>query len=115
MQSHSGRVRFERRERNHRAVWTGERLKLWLNTFFSGERVIVLANREPMMNDRAADGRIVARRSAGGLVTALEPLVQACSGVWVAHGAGTADRAIVDRRDGLDVPPASSQYRLRRV
>jgi trehalose 6-phosphate synthase len=115
MQSQSGRVRFKRRERNPTAVWTGERLKIWLNTFFSGEHVIVLANREPIMHDRAADGRIVARRSAGGLVTALEPLVQACSGVWVAHGAGTADRAVVDRRDGLDVPPASPQYRLRRV
>ena len=61
------------------------------------------------------DGGIVVRRSAGGLVTALEPLIRACSGVWVAHGAGTADRAVVDRRDGLDVPPANPQYRLRRV
>jgi trehalose 6-phosphate synthase len=75
----------------------------------------VLANREPIRHDRAADGSIVVRRSASGLVTALEPLIEACSGVWVAHGAGTADRAVVDRRNGLDVPPASPMYRLRRV
>ena len=55
------------------------------------------------------------QRSAGGLVTALEPLLQACSGVWVAHGAGSADRAVVDRRDGLNVPPDHPAYRLRRV
>lgn len=55
------------------------------------------------------------RQSAGGLVTALGPLIQASSGVWVAHGAGTADRLVVDGRDGIDVPPATPSYRLRRV
>lgn len=104
-----------RREPNRRAVWTGERLRTWVNTFFNGERIVVLANREPFMHDCAADGGIVIRRSASGVVTALEPLLKACSGVWVAHGAGTADRAVVDRRSGLDVPPANPQYRLRRV
>jgi trehalose 6-phosphate synthase len=75
----------------------------------------VLANREPIRHERAADGRIVVKRSASGLVTALEPLIEASSGVWVAHGAGTADSAVVDWRDGLDVPPANPLYRLRRV
>jgi len=77
--------------------------------------LIVLANREPIRHDRASNGRIVERRSASGLVTALEPLLESCSGVWVAHGAGTADRVVVDSRDGLDVPPANPLYRLRRV
>lgn len=77
--------------------------------------IVVLANREPLRHDRAADGRIVVRRSASGLVTALEPLIQSCSGIWVAHGTGTADLAVVDWRDGLDVPPANPLYRLRRV
>ena len=103
------------RELNSRGVWTEARLKTLLDTFFSRERIVVLANREPFVHDRASDGRIVVRRSASGLVTALEPLVQACSGVWVAHGAGTADNIVVDRRDGVDVPPANPQYRLRRV
>lgn len=77
--------------------------------------IVVLANREPIRHDRTADGRIVVRRSASGLVTALEPLIQSCSGIWVAHGTGTADLAVVDWRDGLDVPPANPLYRLRRV
>jgi trehalose 6-phosphate synthase len=96
-------------------VWTEQRLQSWVNTFFTGERIIVLANREPFMHERAADGRLVARRSASGLVTALEPIVRACSGVWVAHGAGAADRFVVDARNGVGVPPANPQYRLRRV
>jgi trehalose 6-phosphate synthase len=106
---------FTKREPVRQAVWTRERLQTWLHTFFSGDRVVVLANREPFMHDRAADGGIVVRRSASGLVTALEPLVQACSGVWVAHGTGTADADVVDRRNGLGVPPANPRYRLRRV
>ena len=57
----------------------------------------------------------VVKRSASGLVTALEPLVEACSGIWVAHGAGNADTACADDRGGLNVPPANPQYRLRYV
>jgi trehalose 6-phosphate synthase len=103
------------RDPNQRAGWGAHDLRAWLATAFRGESIVVLANREPIRHDRAADGSIAVRRSAGGLVTALEPLIQACSGVWVAHGAGTADRLVVDGRDGLDVPPANPPYRLRRV
>src|SRR4029450_11670926 len=67
------------------------------------------------MHDRAADGSFVVRRSGSGLVTALEPIVRACSGVWVAHGSGAADRYVVDARSGVDVPPANRQDRLPRV
>ena len=103
------------REKDTRPVWTAERLQRSLETLFDGESIVVLANREPFRHDREPAGNIVVRRSAGGLVTALEPLIRACSGVWVAHGAGTADRAVVDWRDGLDVPAGSPTYRLRRV
>ncbi|HEY6123113.1 MAG TPA: hypothetical protein VIV63_00565, partial [Steroidobacteraceae bacterium] len=54
-------------------------------------RVIVLANRAPIRHDFDTSGRVVATRSTGGLVTALEPLVETYSGTWVAHAAGTAD------------------------
>lgn len=97
-----------------RPAWTADRLRSSLTTLFGSESIVVLANRQPFSHQRhAAD--IVVQRSAGGLVTALEPLLEACSGVWVAHGAGHADREVVDRRDGLDVPPADPKYRLRRV
>jgi len=96
-------------------MWTAARLQRWIGASEFGGPIVVLANREPVRHDRAADGAIVAKRSGGGLVTALEPLVEACSGVWVAHGAGTADRAVVDRRDGVALPPANPAYRLRRV
>lgn len=101
-------------ESNRRAVWTEQRLSRWVKAFLGDARVIVLANREPFMHQHGADG-IVATRSASGLVTALEPIMQACGGVWVAHGSGNADRAVVDRRDGVGLPPENPRYRLRRV
>jgi trehalose 6-phosphate synthase len=79
------------------------------------DRVIVLANRAPFRHERALDGGVSVTRSASGLVTALEPLVERYSGIWVAHGAGSADAAVVDARGGLRVPAASPQYRLRYV
>jgi trehalose 6-phosphate synthase len=82
----------------------------------SGKPIVVLANRAPLSCERSVDGRIKYKRSAGGLVTALEPLVEACSGTWVAHGAGNDDDGMcVDDRGGLDVPPANLGYRLRHV
>ena len=104
-----------RRDPNPRAFWSAERLRDWVATVYGGESILVLANREPFRHDVAPGGTIEVRRSTGGLVTALEPLMQACSGVWVAHGSGTADRIVVDEHDGLDVPPAKPSYRLRRV
>lgn len=95
--------------------WTSERLRTWLKAFYAGKSIVVLANREPFRHDRASNNGVIVKRSSGGLVTALEPLIEACSGVWVAHGAGTADRLVVDERDGIDVPPAKPRYRLRRV
>src|SRR5262245_54252380 len=70
---------------NAPAVWTAERLRACVDKLCCGDRIVVLANCEPFRHERMPDGSIKVRRSASGLVTALEPLVQACSGVWVAH------------------------------
>ena len=77
-------------------LWTPERLKDSLRHRLHGERVVVLANREPYIHERHADGGIEVTHPASGLVTALEPVMRACSGVWVAHGSGIADRETVD-------------------
>ena len=52
---------------------------------------------------------------AGGLVTALDPVLQSCGGLWVAHGAGEADRETADERGRISVPPDDPRYTLRRV
>lgn len=96
-------------------VWTPERLKLTLNRHLHGERLIVMANREPYIHNRIATGAIQVLHPASGLVSALEPVLRACSGVWVAHGAGSADRETADKHSRVRVPPGEESYELRRV
>ena len=96
-------------------LWTAERLKQTLNRDLQGEKIVILANREPYIHNRAEDGSIEVQHPASGLVTALEPIMRACSGVWVAHGSGSADRETVDRNDHVRVPPDEKSYHIRRV
>ncbi len=94
--------------------WTKERLKETLTKSLSGERVVILANREPYIHERRGD-RIEVQHPASGLVTALEPVMRACSGVWVAHGSGSADRETADAKGRIWVPPGEKLYTMRRV
>jgi trehalose 6-phosphate synthase len=96
-------------------LWTAERLKQTLNRDLHGEKIIILANREPYIHNHIGDGGIEVQHPASGLVTALEPIMRACSGVWVAHGSGSADRETVDRNDHVRVPPNEKSYHIRRV
>jgi trehalose 6-phosphate synthase len=95
--------------------WTAERLQQTLNRHLHGEKIVILANREPYIHNHVADGKIEVQHPASGLVTALEPIMRACSGVWVAHGSGDADRETVDRNDHVRVPPGEESYLIRRV
>ncbi|OGR19741.1 MAG: trehalose-6-phosphate synthase, partial [Deltaproteobacteria bacterium RIFOXYB2_FULL_66_7] len=79
-----------------------------------GAKLIVVSNREPYIHTYEGD-EIQCMRPASGLTTALDPVMRACGGVWVAHGSGTADRATVDERDRVAVPPEEPSYTLRRV
>jgi trehalose 6-phosphate synthase len=76
--------------------------------------VIIVSNREPYIHERAG-GALEVRRPASGLVTAVEPVMRACSGTWIAHGSGSADREVVDARDRVAVPPGHADYWLRRI
>ena len=100
------------------APWNAGRLRQLLNTHLRGDEVIVVSNREPCIHDRDDHGDIVVKRPASGLVTAIEPVVRACSGTWIAHGAGSADRETVDEHDRLRIPPdeeEGGEYALRRL
>ncbi|HEX4583740.1 MAG TPA: trehalose-6-phosphate synthase [Burkholderiaceae bacterium] len=95
-------------------AWAPETLRQILRQDLRGEEVIVVSNREPYLHERR-DGRIEVRRPASGLVTALEPIMRACSGTWIAHGSGSADRDMVDRHDRVAVPPEHPAYQIRRL
>jgi trehalose-6-phosphate synthase len=95
-------------------VWNAERLQSLLRTQLRGDQVIVVSNREPYIHEKK-DGRLVVQRPASGLVTAVEPIMRACAGTWIAHGSGGADRLAVDKHDRVALPPGHSDYLLRRV
>jgi trehalose 6-phosphate synthase len=96
-------------------TWSAERLRSTLTQHLRGERIVLLANREPYIHERGPTGQLSVLHPASGLVTALEPVLRACSGVWVAHGSGSADRDVVDEHDRVRVPPGENSYTVRRV
>ena len=105
----------ETRTRDESQVtWTPESLRAILHGELRGEDVIVVSNREPYIHQHRGD-HIEAQRPASGLVTALEPIMRACSGTWIAHGSGSADREMVDKHDRVAVPPENPAYQIRRV
>jgi trehalose 6-phosphate synthase len=78
------------------------------------DQAIILSNRGPVSQERGTDGSLRSRRSSGGLVTALEPLVQACAGTWVSCGTQAGETPI-EAKGVFDVRSATSRYRLRHV
>jgi alpha,alpha-trehalose-phosphate synthase [UDP-forming] len=98
----------------HASVWTAERLRISLRSKLKGKPLFVVSNREPYMHVKGDRGLEVLV-PASGLVTALEPVLVASDGTWVAHGSGNADRENVDESSRLRVPPDLPSYTLRRV
>ncbi|HEY3219796.1 MAG TPA: trehalose-6-phosphate synthase, partial [Gemmatimonadales bacterium] len=120
--AHDLRQLIEDIEADHRSrdedqlVWTPSTLRDILRRELRGQEVIVVSNREPYIHVRR-DTEVEVWRPASGLVAALEPIMRACSGTWIAHGGGSADREVVDSHDRLAVPPPPEKaaYQLRRV
>ena len=96
------------------SLWTAERLCVHVRGRLGDSRLFVVSNREPYFHTRQGKA-IQAIVPASGLVTALEPVLCACDGTWIAHGSGEADREVVDKNDRLRVPPDDHRYTLRRV
>ncbi len=94
--------------------WSPATLQDLLENELPDAEVFVVSNREPYIHNHA-EGGVVVQRPASGLVSALEPVMRACGGTWVAHGSGSADRETVDATDHVLVPPEKPAYRLRRI
>jgi trehalose-6-phosphate synthase len=77
--------------------------------------IIAVSNREPYMHRRRTDGTIVPLPTTGGVAVALDALMRERGGTWIAHGAGEADRDVVDAHDRIRVPPDAPAYTLKRI
>ncbi len=96
------------------SYWTADRLSVHVRSKLGDSQLFVVSNREPYSHVHRGKS-VEAMVPASGLVTALQPILCACDGTWIAHGSGDADREMVDGHDRLRVPPEEPKYALRRV
>jgi trehalose-6-phosphate synthase len=115
MEQARGEAEAEARLRNAKdSEWTAPRLAAYLRDKLGEGKLYVVSNREPYIHRHTSNG-IAVSAPASGLVAAIEPVLCACDGTWIAHGSGNADAETVDANDKLRVPPGESRYTMRRV
>ncbi|MFH1382098.1 MAG: trehalose-6-phosphate synthase [Chloroflexota bacterium] len=95
-------------------MWTRESLHELVKEKLSGYLFVVVSNREPYIHTFSGR-KIIHQVPASGLTGALDPVMQACGGTWVAHGSGSADKEVVDKDNKVGVPPEDPRYSLKRV
>lgn len=96
------------------AIWTPERLKVEMENLLKEKKLIVVSNREPYMHIHEGK-EIKCIVPASGMITAMEPILKACSGLWIASGTGDADKETVDKNGKVEVPPEEPKYTLKRL
>jgi alpha,alpha-trehalose-phosphate synthase [UDP-forming] len=108
--SEEARLRLEKLD----SPWTSARLKEFIKAYLKDRPIYVVSNREPYVHTKTKKG-VSWSVPASGMVTALEPVMEACGGTWIAHGSGTADKETADAEGRLRVPPDEPKYTLKRV
>ena len=97
-------------------LWTEKRLRDLVVAKLGENSLFVVSNREPYLHVFDAErNETKVIFPASGVVTAIDPVLRACGGTWVAHGSGNADRRFVNSRNKLGVPPGDERYILKRV
>ena len=95
-------------------TWTREKLRRLVHREIGDYKLIVVSNRQPYVHDLIG-GELSYASPAGGLTTAIDPLMQECGGTWVAYGGGRGDWLAVDAKNRIQVPPDDPAYTLRLV
>lgn len=80
----------------------------------SGAGLIIVSNREPYVHKKTGPG-VKVEKTTGGLTSAMDDVLRATGGTWVAWGSGSGDRDAVDGRGHILVPPGNPSYTLKRV
>ena len=95
-------------------MWTRDSLRDLVKEKLAEYLFIVVSNREPYLHTFSGK-KIITRVPASGLTTALDPVMRACGGTWIAHGSGDADKKVVDKDNKVGVPPEKPSYFLKRI
>lgn len=108
--SEEARLRLEKLD----SPWTAQRLQEFIKDILKGRSIIMVSNREPFIHTKNG-GKISYYAPASGMVTAIEPVMRSCGGLWIAHGSGDADKLVVDKNSKIKVPPDEPRYTLKRI
>lgn len=95
-------------------MWNREGLKELIKQKMADYLFVIVSNREPYVHTFQGE-EIKCGMPASGVTMALDPVMQSCGGIWIAHGSGDADKEVVDAHNHIQVPPEESRYTLRRV
>ncbi len=95
--------------------WTAERLKEFIKAYLKDRPIYVVSNAEPYVHTKDRSGAVTVSVPAGGVITAIEPVMEACEGTWIANGSGNADKEASDENGELRVPPEEPKYTLKRI
>lgn len=96
------------------APWTSDRLKEFIRNTAKDRKIVIVSNREPYIHTKVGN-KITYYTPASGMVTAMEPVIRAANGTWIAHGSGDADHLVTDKKDRIAVPPDDPKYTLKRI
>lgn len=108
--SQEAKLRLEKLD----SPWTAQRLQEFSKKLIKDRTIVVASNREPYIHIKKGN-KIEYYEPASGMVTAIQPMIQACGGLWIAHGSGNADKLVVNRNDKIRVPPDEPKYTLKRI
>lgn len=116
VQSHVRKLEKEYRQAGlTNTHWSAETLHDFVKSRLPSEQLISVSFRQPYSHVRDDAGNVAVTTPASGLVTALEPIMKACSGTWIAVSTGNADREMSDASGSVMVPPQNPAYKLRRL
>ena len=104
------RMRLEKLD----SPWTSERLKEFIKAYLKNRPIFIVSNQEPYIHQKIKN-EIVFSEVPSGLNTAVNSVMEACGGVWIAHGSGNADKETSDEHGKLQVPPNDPRYTLKRI
>ena len=93
-------------------MWTKADLQQLVKREIGDCRLVVVSNRQPYVH-QVVDGKVRLDVPTGGLINAIDPLMQACGGTWVAYGSGDGDRLVVESGNRIQVPPDNPSYTMR--
>lgn len=94
--------------------WSSASLFDFVCEHLPSEQIIAVSYRQPYAHSQTPNG-LTWSTPASGLVTAIEPIMKACRGTWIAVATSEADKIAADGDGALMVPPEQPSYRLKRL